>query len=62
MQSTLKKIAATQAQTTEAELRAMEAQYCSYGDTVHYLEHPKFFDHADGSFIYDMEGREFLPT
>ena len=48
------------AQATEAELRALEAAYCSWGDTVHYLEHPKFFDTCEGSYMYDAEGRAFL--
>lgn len=45
---------------TEAELRALEADYCSWGDTVHYLDHPKFFDTCEGSYMYDAEGRAFL--
>jgi 4-aminobutyrate aminotransferase-like enzyme len=44
----------------EAALRELEAQYCSYGDTVHYLPDPKFFDGCEGSFMYDSQGREFL--
>ena len=56
----LKKPAAIAASPTEKELRALEAQYCSYGDTVHYLEEPKFFERCEGSFIYDAEGREYL--
>ncbi|MBU4434341.1 MAG: aminotransferase class III-fold pyridoxal phosphate-dependent enzyme [Alphaproteobacteria bacterium] len=44
----------------EAALRALEAQYCSYGDTVHYLPDPKFFDGCEGSFMYDAQGRQFL--
>lgn len=41
-------------------LRALEAEYCSFGDTVHYLQEPKFFTGCDGSYLYDAEGREFL--
>ncbi|TCS04313.1 aminotransferase class III-fold pyridoxal phosphate-dependent enzyme [Caulobacter sp. BK020] len=44
----------------EAVLRELEAQYCSYGDTVHYLPDPKFFDGCEGSFMYDAQGRQFL--
>ncbi len=44
----------------EAALRDLEAQYCSYGDTVHYLPDPKFFDGCEGSFMYDDQGRQFL--
>ncbi len=45
---------------TEAELRSLDAQYCSWGDTVHYLDQPKFFETCDGSYMYDAEGRAFL--
>ncbi|MEZ5853578.1 MAG: aminotransferase class III-fold pyridoxal phosphate-dependent enzyme [Hyphomicrobiaceae bacterium] len=44
----------------EARLLALEAQYCSWGDTVHYTEPPKMFADAQGSFIYDMAGAEYL--
>jgi len=44
----------------EDSLRALEAQYCSYGDTVHYLSDPKFFTGCEGSFMYDARGREYL--
>ena len=45
---------------TEAELLELENVYCSHGDTVHYTNPPKIFDHCAGSFMYDAEGREFL--
>lgn len=48
------------AEKSEAELLALEAKYCSYGDTVHYSEPPKIFDGCEGSFLYDAEGRKFL--
>lgn len=44
----------------EAELRRLEARYCSYGDTVHYLPDPKFFTGCDGAFMFDAEGRRYL--
>ncbi len=44
----------------EAELLALEARYCSFGDTVHYTEPPKIFDRCEGSFIYDAENRRYL--
>ncbi|MBF0423685.1 MAG: aminotransferase class III-fold pyridoxal phosphate-dependent enzyme [Magnetococcales bacterium] len=37
-----------------------EATYCSFGDTVHYLEPPKLFSRCEGSFLYDHEGRPYL--
>src|SRR5690349_20629516 len=45
---------------TETELRALEAKYCSWGDTVHYLPDPKFITGCEGSYMYDAEGREYL--
>ncbi len=44
----------------EAEMRSLEAQYCSYGDTVHYSEPAKIFARCEGSFIYDLDNRPFL--
>ncbi len=44
----------------EADLLALEAQYCSHGDTVHYTDPPKIFETCDGSFIYDAQGRPYL--
>ena len=45
---------------SDAELLKLEAEYCSFGDTVHYSEPPKIFDRCEGSYLYDSEGREFL--
>jgi 4-aminobutyrate aminotransferase-like enzyme len=43
-----------------AELLALERQYCSFGDTVHYLEPPKVFTGCQGSFLYDEHGTAYL--
>ena len=48
------------AELSDAELLALEAKYCSHGDTVHYTEPPKIFERCEGSFLYDLEGREYL--
>jgi 4-aminobutyrate aminotransferase / (S)-3-amino-2-methylpropionate transaminase / 5-aminovalerate transaminase len=45
---------------SEAELLALEASYCSHGDTVHYTNPPKIFERAEGAFLYDREGKEYL--
>ncbi|TAN41861.1 MAG: aminotransferase class III-fold pyridoxal phosphate-dependent enzyme [Nitrospirae bacterium] len=45
---------------TEKELLDLEAKYCSYGDTVHYLEHPNIFAKCEGSWLYDMNGTPYL--
>lgn len=44
----------------EKELLQKEKEYCSWGDTVHYLEPPKFFESCEGSYLYDKEGTAFL--
>ncbi len=44
----------------EQRLLEKEARYCSHGDTVHYAEHPKFFDRCEGSYLYDLHGQEYL--
>jgi 4-aminobutyrate aminotransferase-like enzyme len=45
---------------SDADLLAEEAKYCSFGDTVHYIEPPKLFSRCEGSFLYDEENRPFL--
>lgn len=45
---------------TEADLLRDEARYCSFGDTVHYIDPPKLFSRCEGSYLYDGEGRAFL--
>ena len=44
----------------ERALLEKESRFCSHGDTVHYAEKPKLFDRCEGSFLYDLEGREYL--
>jgi 4-aminobutyrate aminotransferase-like enzyme len=49
-----------QPEKSEDELRALEREYCSFGDTVHYLEKPPIFEHCEGSYIWDSQGTKFL--
>ncbi len=42
------------------ELLKLEEKYCSWGDTVHYVPHPNIFKSCKGSYLYDIEGVEFL--
>jgi len=42
------------------DLLSLEEKYCSWGDTVHYAEKLNIFKSAEGSFLYDNEGTEFL--
>lgn len=44
----------------ESDLLRDEARYCSFGDTVHYLDPPKIFSRCEGSYLYDGEGRAYL--
>src|SRR6267142_2617560 len=46
--------------TLDQEVLKDEAEYCSFGDTVHYLEPPKIFARCEGSFLYDTEDRPYL--
>ncbi len=46
--------------TREAELLRDESNYCSFGDTVHYLNPPKFFERCDGSYLFDKDGTPYL--
>lgn len=44
----------------EKTLLEAEAKYCSYGDTVHYLDPPKIFSRCEGSFLYDAADTPYL--
>lgn len=41
-------------------LSDLEAKYCSWGDTVHYVDKPNIFVRAEGCSLYDREGVEYL--
>lgn len=43
-----------------SDLLADEAKYCSFGDTVHYIDPPKIFNRCEGSFLYDDANVPFL--
>ena len=44
----------------DEQLLADEAQWSSFGDTVHYVDPPKIFRHGEGSWMYDTAGVPFL--
>lgn len=46
--------------TDEERLREMERKYCSWGDTVHYLEPPKFFARCEGNYLFDRDDTPYL--
>ncbi|ALM85196.1 aspartate aminotransferase family protein [Bordetella sp. N] len=41
-------------------LLADEARYCSFGDTVHYVNPPKIFTGCEGSYMLDDAGTRYL--
>lgn len=41
-------------------LLALEAKYCSWGDTVHYAKELNIFKKAEGIYLYDQNGIEYL--
>jgi len=42
------------------EILKLEAEYCSWGDTVHYVDRPTIFERCEGSYLYDINGIEYL--
>jgi 4-aminobutyrate aminotransferase-like enzyme len=47
-------------QQSEEELLELEAQYCSWGDTVHYAEKLDIFTRSEGNCLYDAAGTEYF--
>ncbi len=47
-------------ETAVDELLELEAKHCSWGDTVHYADKLNIFKRAEGSYLYDTEGTEYL--
>lgn len=54
------KMTKNDAEAFEAQLLTDEAKYCSFGDTVHYVNPPKVFAGCEGSYMYDLEGTPYL--
>jgi 4-aminobutyrate aminotransferase-like enzyme len=52
--------AGADAYISNSDLLELERTYCSYGDTVHYMDTPKMFERCEGSFLYDDEGTPYL--
>jgi len=45
---------------TDSEIKELDQQYCSYGDTVHYSDDPKVFRSCEGSFMFDSQDTPYL--
>ena len=48
------------ANITDEEMLAIDKEYCTFGDTIHYDEVPKIFRDCNGSFMYDTENTRYL--
>ena len=55
----LDRLAPTASSRTK-ELLEKDSRYCSFGDTVHYADPPKFFTECDGSYLFDEFGTPYL--
>ena len=44
----------------EERLRDLEREYCSFGDTVHYVDRPPIFTGCEGSYMYDRHDVPYL--
>jgi len=47
-------------QVSDEEIIKIDTEYCSHGDTVHYVSPPKIFRSCEGSFVYDEKNTEYL--
>jgi len=47
-------------QMNDEQLLALESKYCSWGDTVHYSKQLNIFREAEGIYLYDTRGIEYL--
>ncbi len=45
---------------SEPDLLELERRHCSWGDTVHYVDPPKFFERSEGCYLYDRDGTPYL--
>lgn len=45
---------------SDLQMLALDKEYCSFGDTVHYDEVPKIFRDCEGSFMFDSDETRYL--
>jgi len=60
MSTELATLAAPARSINEQDLLELERKYCSWGDTVHYLEPPKLFERCEGNYLYDRDDVPYL--
>lgn len=44
----------------DKDLLALEKEYCSFGDTVHYSDPPKIFRRCEGQYLYDSDNTPYF--
>ncbi len=47
-------------QISDEQIKLLDEEYDSYGDTVHYSENPKVFRGCEGSYMYDSNDTPYL--
>ena len=45
---------------SDSEIKALDAEYCSWGDTVHYHDEQTIFRNCEGSYMYDSKDTPYL--
>ena len=45
---------------SDEEIKALDSEYTSWGDTVHYSKNPKVFKGCEGSYMYDSKDIPYL--
>ena len=45
---------------SDEEVKKLDSEYSSWGDTVHYSKNPKVFRECDGSYMYDSKDIPYL--
>ena len=45
---------------SDNEIKELDKEYCSWGDTVHYHEEQTIFRNCEGSYMYDSEDTPYL--
>jgi len=48
------------ASVSDTEIKNLDNEYCSYGDTVHYSANPKIFRDCEGTFMFDTKEIPYL--
>jgi len=52
--------ASSEAPNGNEDLLQLEAQYCSWGDTVHYAKELTMFSRSEGIYLYDNKDNQYL--